>query len=287
MEEKVKERTTQLQQTMRKVSKNFREALTLITSLIEMQDGSKANYTDMVANASVAIATALELDTKEIEQVRIAALLHNVGKFSLPEVIRKKPRDKLTGTELEVFRNHPIQGELVLSGMTGLKSVSSLVRGHQEYLNGSGYPDKRKGDAIPMGSRIICVTSDFHKLESNLLVQEVSGPEQAMKYLKEMSGKLYDARVVELFEQYFDEHLQNYRSHLSQLELEDLQEGMVLAENLISPTGLSLLTKDSVITAEHLQRFKNYEMDVGGKLIFPILNSSIDELQQQDDSEDA
>ncbi len=287
LEEKVKERTEKLQQTTRKVGKNFREALTLITSLIEMQDGSKANYTDMVANASVSIATALELDVKEIEQIRIAALLHNVGKFSLQEAIRKKPRDKLTGTKLETFRNHPLQGELVLSGMTGLKSVSLLVRSHQEYLNGSGYPDKLKGDAIPMGSRIICVTSDFHKLESNLLAQEVFGPEAAMKYLNEMSGKLYDARVVELFEKYFNEHLQNYRSYLSQLTLDDLQEGMILADNLVSPTGLSLLTKDSVISSEHLQRFSNYENETGGKLIFPILNSSIDELRSTEDNEDS
>lgn len=291
LEDKVKERTEALQiamqevqETSKKVGKNFREALTLITSLIEMQDGSTANYTEMIAKASVDIAKALDMTPKEIEQVRIAALLHNIGKFSLPEAIRKKPYNALNQTELEVFRTHTIQGEAVLSGMTGLKTIAKLVRSHQEHLDGRGYPDKLKEDRIPMGAKIICVTSDFQKLESGLLVKEVSGPQESMDHIKSLSGKHYDARVVDLFEQYYEEHLQDYRSHLSQLSLGDIKEGMILAENLVSSTGLSLLTKDNAITVEHINRFTAYEADVGGKLIFPILNSSIDQLAQEENN---
>ncbi len=294
LEDKVVERTEKLelalkeiQQSNKRVSKNFREALTLITSLIEMQDGSKAHYTEMISNVSADIASALDLSPKEVEQVRIAALLHNVGKFSLPETIRKKSFDSLSQTEFEVFRTHPIQGEAVLSGMTGLKTVAKLVRSHQESLDGKGYPDKLRGEMIPIGARIICVTSDFQKLEGNLLAKEVSGPEEAVAYIKSLSGKRYDARIVELFEQYYNEHLQDYRSYLRQLELEDLKEGMVLAENLVSSTGLSLLTQDSVITTEHIQRFTKYEADMGGKLIFPIVSSSIDDLEEVDGSAEA
>ncbi|MGH1486777.1 MAG: HD domain-containing phosphohydrolase [Cellvibrionaceae bacterium] len=293
LEGKVKERTAKLQLAIeeiqefnKKVTKNFRESLSLITTVIEMQDGSKTDYTNMIANASIAIAKALDLSPKEIEQVRIASLLHNIGKLSLPEAIRKKPMNDLNRTELEVFRTHTIQGEAVLSGMTGLKTVSKLVRSHQEYLNGKGFPDKLKEDQIPIGSKIICVTSDFQKLESNLLLKEISGPEESIGYIKSMSGKHYDARIVDLFEKYYDEHLQNYRSHLSQLALKDVKEGMVLAENLISPNGLLLLTKDSEITQDNINQLTTYETDIGGKLIFPILNSSIDELNKADEDSD-
>ena len=285
LEEKVTIRTKELQLAMeeaktsnKRVTKNFREALSLITNIIEMQDGNTANYTDMIANASVDIATSLEMTPKEIEQIRIAALLHNVGKFSLPESIRKKPMDRLSRTELDVFRTHPIQGEAVLSGMTGLKTIAKIVRSHQEYLSGGGFPDKLKGDDIPIGAKIICVTSDFQKLESNLLIKEISGPTQAMEYINSFSGKNYDARIVELFEQYHKEFLQDYRSHLSQCVLNDIVEGMILAENLISPTGLVLLTKNTVITEDHIKHFDDYEKDIGGKLMFPILNTSIDQL---------
>lgn len=285
LEEKVVARTKELQLAMdeaqtssKRLTKNFREALSLITTVIEMQDGSASNYTEMIASASVDIAKALDMTPKEIEQIRIAALLHNIGKFSLPESVRKTPMDRLNRAELEVFRTHPIQGEAVLSGMTGLRTIAKIVRSHQEYLNGRGYPDKLKGDEIPLGSRIICVASDFQKLESNLLVKEVSDPEQAVAYIKSMSGKYYDARIVELFERYYNEHLQNYRSYLSQLSLKEVKEGMILAENLVSATGLSLLTKETVITSEHIKHFNAYEADVGGKLIFPILTASIDKL---------
>jgi adenylate cyclase len=287
LEEKVKRRTEKLelamqdvQQSSKKISKNFREALTLITTVIEMLDGSKANYTEMVAKASVDIANALDLPPKEIEQIRIAAGLHNIGKFSLPEAIRKKPMNELNSAELELFRTHTIQGEAVLSGMTGLKAVSKLVRSHQEYLNGKGYPDKLKEDEIPIGAKIICVTSDFQKLESNLLRKEISGPEEAVDYLKKMVGVNYDARIVDLFEKHYESHLKGYRSYLSQLSLGEIKEGMILAENLLSSGGLSLLTKDTVLTAEHIIQFTNYEAGISSRLIFPILNSSIDDLQQ-------
>ena len=289
LEQKVKARTNALQTALvdvqdsnKKITKSFRETLSLLTTVIELQDGSKANYTTMVANASVSIAKALELSPKEIEQVRIAALLHNIGKLSLPEAIRKKPMNKLNRLEKEVFRTHPIQGEAVLSGMTGLKTVAKLVRSHQEYLNGKGFPDKLKDDQIPIGAKILGVTSDFQKLESHLLLEEVSGPDQAIDYIKSVSGKHYDARVVELFVQYYEDNLQHYRSYLSQLPLKDVKPQMVLAENLISANGLLLLTKETVLTEEHLEHLRQYEADIGGKLLFPILNSSIDALNQDD-----
>jgi len=288
LEDKVKIRTKELQLAVdsvqasnKRITKNFHNALSLITGIIEMQDRGITNYTEMIANASVDIAKALELKPIEIEQIRIAALLHNIGKFSLPELLRKAPMDTFSKADLEVFHLHPIHAEVILSGMTGLKTIAKIVRSHQEYLNGRGYPDKLKGDDIPLGSKIICVASDFQKLESNRLLKKISDPEHALEYIKKMSGRNYDARIVDLFEKYYNVHLQNYRSHLAPLSLHELKDGMVLAENLVSDTGLAMLTKNTVITADHIQRFTAYENDVGGKLIFPILIKSIDKLLEK------
>lgn len=286
LEEKVKIRTEKLQVAIQKaqaanqkVSKNFREALSLISSVIEMQDGSESNCTEIITEASISLAKELELSPIEVEQVRIAAQLHNIGKLSLPESIRQKPINKLNRAELDIYQTHPIQGEAILSGMTGLKTVSKIIRSHQEYLYGQGFPDKLSGDGIPIGSKIICITSDFQKLESNLLIDDISTAEGAIEYIKAQSGKLYDARIVDLFESYFNDNLQHYRSYLSRLSLKDITEGMVLAENLVSSHGLLLLTKGSSITSENIQQLKTYEIDIGGKLIFPILNTSIDKLR--------
>lgn len=251
-----------------------------------MQDGSESNGTAIITEASVALAKALELSPIETEQVRIAAQLHNIGKLSLPESIRKKPLNKLNKAELKIYHTHPIQGEAVLSGMTGLKTVAKIIRSHQEYLHGQGFPDKLSGDNIPIGSKIICITSDFQKLESNLLLNDISTSTDAMEYINSQSGKLYDARIVELFDHYFNENLQHYRSYLSQLSLENIKEKMVLAENLVSSNGLMLLTKGSVISEVNIQQLKKYEADIGSKLTFPILNSSIDALNKELNQDD-
>ena len=281
LEGKVEERTKELEEAMQKiqahnkrVSNNFRECLSLINNVISMQDGSTSDYSSMVVSASVAIASTLDLSAKEIEQIRIAAQLHNVGKLSLPDTIRKRPLNSLTNNEMELFKKHSIQGEAVLSGMTGLKTVSKIIRSHQEYMDGSGFPDKMKSNTIPIGSRIICVASDFQKLASGLLIKGIHDGDKAIEYIQSYSGKLYDARVVELFTKYHEEHLQNYHSHLKHVPLEDIEEGMMLAENLISETGILLLTKDTELSEENIQQLRKYEQDIGGKLIFPITDAS-------------
>lgn len=280
LEGKVEERTKELEEAMQKiqahnkrVSSNFRECLSLINNVISMQDGSTSDYSTMVVSASVAIASTLNLPAKEIEQVRIGAQLHNIGKLSLPDTVRKRPLSSLTNNEIDLFKKHSIQGEAVLSGMTGLKTVSKIIRSHQEYMDGSGFPDKLKGNVIPIGSRIICVASDFQKLASGLLVKGIHDSEKAIEYIQQNSGKLYDARVVELFTRYHDEHLQNYHSHVKHVSLDDVTEGMVLAENLISETGILLLTKDTELSDENVRQLRKYEQDIGSKLIFPITNT--------------
>lgn len=283
LEGKVKERTQQLQQAMEKVqsnnkriSNNFRECLSLINNVISMQDGSVGDYSSMVINASVTIAKTLELSPKEVEQIRIAAQLHNIGKLSLPDSIRKKPVANMTQNELEIYRKHSILGEAVLSGMTGLKAVSKIVRSHQEYMDGSGFPDKLKSNNIPLGSRILCVISDFQKLSSGLMEKGIHTNEAAMAYILENSGKLYDARAVELFVRYHEQHLQNYQSGIRHLPLDDIAEGMILAENLISETGILLLTKETSLNNENIRQLRKYEQEMESKLIFPVIPQSLD-----------
>jgi len=279
LEGRVEERTRELEEAMKKiqennrrVSNNFKECLSLINNVISMQDGTMADYSTMVVSASVSIASTIGLSPKEIEQIRIAAQLHNLGKLSLPDTIRKRPLSTLTNNEIVFFKKHSIQGETVLSGMTGLKTVSKIIRSHQEYMDGSGFPDKLKDNAIPIGSRIICVASDFQKLACGLLAKNIHDNEKAMEYIETNSGRLYDSRVVELFKRYHEEHLKNYHSHVKHLPLSEIEVGMLLAENLLSEKGTLLLTQETAISDDNIRQLNKYEQDMGSKLIFPIIN---------------
>lgn len=259
----------------KRVLQSFKESLSLMTNMIELQDGSKRNYTRMVVMACVSIAEALNLPPREVEQIRIAALLHNIGKLSLPERLRKRTLGTLTLQEKNIYKRHPIQGEAVLSGMTGLKVVSKLVRHHKEYINAEGFPDQLIEKHIPIGSKILCVVSDFQQLESGLLVADISSPEQAITYIQQHSGVLYDARIVELFCRYHAEKMQDFRSELTVVSLAKLRPGMVLGDDLISPNDMLLLTEGSIITAANLQQFEKYQEEMGSQLVFSIRTDSI------------
>jgi response regulator RpfG family c-di-GMP phosphodiesterase len=92
--------------------------------------------------------------------------------------------DMLTKVELDIFHLHSIHAEAILSGMAGLRIIAKSVRSHQKYLNGRDYPDKLNRDDIPLGSKIICVASDFKKLESNRLLKKYLTQNRRLSTLK-------------------------------------------------------------------------------------------------------
>jgi len=111
------------------------------------------------------IARTHGLDAKTVEQVRLAALLHDMGKIAVPDQILQKP-GKLDPDELAVLREHPELGFQLLEGL-GVAPVDAWVRHHHEFWDGSGYPHGLQGEEIPLGSRIILVADAFDAMTSD------------------------------------------------------------------------------------------------------------------------
>jgi diguanylate cyclase (GGDEF)-like protein/putative nucleotidyltransferase with HDIG domain len=177
------------------------EALSLA---IEAKDNTTHDHLKRVQTYAVEIGKDLGLSDLELNAVRAASLLHDIGKLAVPEHILSKP-GKLTPEEFEKMKIHPIVGAEILSRVQFPYSVVPIVRAHHEKWNGKGYPDGLQKEEIPIGARILSVVDCFDALTSERPYRRALPPEEAMGLLRLESGQSFDPRVVDCIERRYYE----------------------------------------------------------------------------------
>jgi diguanylate cyclase (GGDEF)-like protein/putative nucleotidyltransferase with HDIG domain len=177
------------------------EALSLA---IEAKDHTTHDHLKRVQTYAVEIGKDLGVSEAELNAVRAAALLHDIGKLAVPEHILSKP-GRLTPEEFDKMKIHPIVGAEILNRVQFPYPVVPIVRSHHEKWNGKGYPDALKGNEIPMGARILSVVDCFDALTSERPYRRAMSPAEAMRLLRSESGQSYDPQVVECIERRYDE----------------------------------------------------------------------------------
>ncbi|MBI5049296.1 MAG: PAS domain S-box protein [Nitrospirae bacterium] len=155
-------------------------------------------HSERVAGTSIAIAKEMGLKEEEIDLLRTAALLHDIGKIGTYDVILNKA-DKLTAEEFALVKEHPAKGEEILKPIKELVNIYPIIRSHHERVDGKGYPDRLKGEGIPLLSRIICVADSFDSMTADRPYRPASGREYAITELRRCSGTQFDPAVVEAF----------------------------------------------------------------------------------------
>jgi HD-GYP domain-containing protein (c-di-GMP phosphodiesterase class II) len=151
-----------------------------------------------VGELAADVARTLGLDTEEIDDIRRAAELHDIGKAAVPDAILNKP-GPLSEHEWTFMRRHTYVGERILAAAPALAGVASLVRSSHERWDGAGYPDGLVGDEIPFGARVIAVCDAFDAMTSNRPYATARPPEAAIAELRRVAGTQFDPDVVEAF----------------------------------------------------------------------------------------
>jgi HD-GYP domain-containing protein (c-di-GMP phosphodiesterase class II) len=140
----------------------------------------------------------LGIREKDIDTLRMAALLHDVGKIGTYDVILDKPGE-LTDEEFALIRMHPVRGEEILKPIKQLRALIPIVRHHHEKLDGSGYPDGLKNDEIPFFSKIICVADSYDAMTDDRPYRGKPSGTFAVSELTRCKGTQFDPEVVEAF----------------------------------------------------------------------------------------
>jgi diguanylate cyclase (GGDEF)-like protein/putative nucleotidyltransferase with HDIG domain len=173
------------------------EALALA---IEAKDHNTHDHLRRVQVYARELAIALELSDSELQALQAAALLHDIGKLAVPEHIISKP-GRLTPEEFEKMKIHPIVGAEILERVRFPYPVAPIVRAHHEKWNGAGYPNGLKGEAIPIGARILAVVDCLDALASDRQYRRAMPLADAMKVVRSESGTSFDPRVVNALEE--------------------------------------------------------------------------------------
>jgi len=172
------------------------EALALA---IDAKDHTTHTHLHRVRTYALAIAKELGLDDQELDALRAAALLHDIGKLAVPDHIISKP-GRLTPEEFDKMKIHPVVGAGILEKVAFPYPVAPIVRSHHEKWNGKGYPDGLKAEEIPIGARVLAAVDCLDALASHRQYRKALPLDEAMKTVAEEAGTSFDPKVVEILQ---------------------------------------------------------------------------------------
>ncbi|MCL6584780.1 MAG: response regulator [bacterium] len=252
LEEKVSQRTKQLDNLYSELKQNFLEFIRVFITLITDFDSQLGEHCKRVTVTAKLIGQKMLLSETEKESLEIAALLHDIGLISIPKDILRKPFYLMSEKEQAMFKKHPIIGQSALSTVRNLQEVGVIIRGHHEQYDGQGYPDGLKGEEIPKLARIIRVADEFDHLRQLSAGGKLLSNQQCMNYLKKYRGTLLDPEITNSLCLVVQEMQSNATPRAGEIcvPIEKLQPGMRLSRPVKTKNGAIFMQQDTILYGE-------------------------------------
>jgi response regulator RpfG family c-di-GMP phosphodiesterase len=275
LEKHVAARTSELQQTADMLDLAYEELKhsyvtgTEVFSLLANLRLPPAKQTNRQIIELVRVYCKLHgVDEGSTRDLTMAAALYNIGKLSWTDSMISAPSDLLHHTDRERYRGYPKQSESLLMTLDPMKDAARLILHHQERWDGSGFPDRLKGEAIPLGSRWLKLAVDFIELQRGLILERQMNSDEALVYIRQYAGRLYDPDLVEDFIQVCAAYLSDVSladPTVKVLTTRDLAAGMLLARNLNADNGMLLLNAGKVMSGPLIEKLIAFEAMEGAK----------------------
>lgn len=262
------------------LAKNFLDTVKILAALTatneKFYEGSHSRF---VSDKSVEVAQELELSDEQIFEIKIAGLLHDIGKIGFPDSIMSKHQSEMSESEHTQYLLHPEIAWKLLSTHSGFEIISKIIFQHHERLDGSGFPLHLQGKEIHPGAAIIAVVDTYH----NIFYKKLKGRIQnftngipytntpdylqatqksfvnAMNFLYKKRGQLFDSKVVEIFTDIIELERRNMgKSTVMRMPIGKIEAGMLFAEDYHSSVGMLLASRGERISDDTIKSLKKY-----------------------------
>jgi diguanylate cyclase (GGDEF)-like protein/putative nucleotidyltransferase with HDIG domain len=174
------------------------DTVTSLAFAIDAKDHYTQGHSQKVAAYAALIAEAMGLDDTEVEEIRLGAVLHDIGKVGIPENILNK-NGPLNPEEWETMKSHVVFGAKILDPLTPLGHIREMVLHHHEFFDGSGYPKALTGENIPLGARIIAIADAYDTITSDRTYKKARNAFEALAEIERCANAQFDGTIVELF----------------------------------------------------------------------------------------
>ncbi|MEH6470430.1 MAG: HD domain-containing phosphohydrolase [Halopseudomonas sp.] len=270
LEHKVEARSGELKQTAemldlayQQLSASYQQTIRVFTNLISMREHLSGRDADKIASLARAMAKLAKLDSEQVQDIYFSGLLHELGKLSLPDHLLDRPFFCLSPKAQKKYQQHPTLGQSSLMAIEALQPSAAIIGAHEEYFDGSGFPQKLHGIQIPIGARILSITKDFYGLRNGKFQTEALSNKAALGHVQLQGGKKYDPHLVEILVQIVEHQPDLEREPTGHcVNTAQLEPGMRLSHDLYNNSEMLLLTKGRVLTellVEKLRRLERHE----------------------------
>ena len=254
LNQQLESKNEQISSMVDELANRFDSTEGLLATIIELHQTEHRGHSERVAETSVYIAEKLGLTDYQVRNVKSAARLHELGIVALPT--QKKREEALSEGERGKFgskatTNHALVGEMLLKEFPGFEMIAEIIRHLHENVDGSGSPDGMYGDRIPVGSRIVCAASYF---DHNRMMFPDKPKTEILANMDEKTGTIFDEAIMGVLSEYVDSMGDVKEAPTMECSVFALAEGMELASDIFSESGINLLRKGTVLDKETLDK---------------------------------
>jgi cyclic di-GMP phosphodiesterase len=214
LESLVKARTEQLQSAMSNLERSYDVTLEALGDALDLKEAETEGHSRRVALFTIGIAQALGLPREQIAVIARGAFLHDIGKMAIPDAILRKP-GRLNPEETKIVQEHPYRGYLMIQKIPFLHEAAQIVWAHHENFDGTGYPRRLKGEAIPFGARIAAIANTLDSITSDLPYRPAQSLKAAREEIRCWSGRQFDPEIVRVFLEMPDKVWEDLRREVS------------------------------------------------------------------------
>lgn len=267
LEKKVDERTREVQELYKELKSNFYETIRVFVNMVEHYDFHLGGHIKRVSILAENFAKFLGLSEKEVEEMEIAALLHDIGLVGIPKIIIAKEMEDLSQNELALVKQHPEFAQSIISSIKNLRQVGVIIKSHHERYDGSGYPDGLRGEEVPYSSRILAVCDTYDDIVHQRTNKDKGGEGAALYVIKNNRSVLFDPEIANAFLKFMSHSKQGGDVAEREVSLSGLEAGMITTRDVVTKGEKMLVSKGVIMTAQLIERLKSFHM------IDPILNN--------------